>query len=247
MAYADRDYAQTSHAGTGRPIAMASSQEKLAFFRKVFGLFSLGFLVLAIFGLVGMFVFRNYVPIGMWNGSMIGLIIVQAGITWFGMNSLRSQESQTVLFFLYAAISGIVLGPMLLYAALVGLKTGVGQWGIAAQALGMTAACFGGLTAYVFTTKKDFSYLGGALAIIGMAIMGFVVLSWIGVFQLGSTMSMVFAGGMVVYSAACVLYTTSKMIHYYDESHTIMAAFELLASFFIMFWYILQLFLFSSE
>jgi FtsH-binding integral membrane protein len=96
---------------------------------------------------------------------------------------------------------------------------------------------FGSLTAFVFISKKDFSFLGGALAVAGGIAMMLIVLSLVYGFHLG----IVFAIAMVVFAAAQILYETSKVMAHYDPEEYVGASLSLFSSIALLFWYIIQI------
>ena len=107
-----------------------------------------------------------------------------------------------------------------------------------------TLALFLGLTIFAFTTRKDFSFLRGALVIGGFIALGTIVAGILFGFSLGIW----FSGIMVVFAAASVLYTTSNIIHHYQPQQYVAASLSLFSGIALMFWYILQIFMsFSSE
>jgi len=100
----------------------------------------------------------------------------------------------------------------------------------------MTLLLVGGLTATVFITKKDFSFLGGILSIGFFVALGFIICSMIFGFSLG----LVFSSVMVLFAAGSVLYTTSNVMHHYHPSQHVAASLALFSAVALMFWYILQ-------
>ena len=107
------------------------------------------------------------------------------------------------------------------------------------QAAIMTIALFAGLSTIVFVTKKDFSFLRSILAIGFFVALGLIVSGVIFGFDLG----LWFSVGMVILAAGSILYTTSNMIHKYDEEQYVAAALGLFASLMLLFWYILRIFM----
>ena len=101
----------------------------------------------------------------------------------------------------------------------------------------VTAALFGGLSLLAFTTKADFSWLRGVLAIGGMVALGLIVASII----FGFTLGVIFSGAMIVFASAAILYSTSQLIHEYHTGQHVAAALSLFASVALLFWYVLQL------
>lgn len=103
----------------------------------------------------------------------------------------------------------------------------------------MTIALFAGLSAVVILTKKDFSFLKSILAIGFFIAIGLIVAGTIFGFDLG----LWFSGAMVVLAAGSILYSTSNMVHKYDEEQYVAAALGLFASLMLLFWYILRIFM----
>ncbi len=97
-----------------------------------------------------------------------------------------------------------------------------------------------GLTAIVFGTRKDFSFLGSIIT------MGFWILIALG---LGSFIfkyelsTLLFAGLGACLAAGAILYSTSNILRNYPTDMHVGAAVSLFGSIMTLFWYILQLFL----
>ena len=128
---------------------------------------------------------------------------------------------------------GIIFVPLLYIAAYYGgadvfLKAGVVSLGL-----------FLGLTAIVFLTRKDFSFLGPILMIGGFVALGFIASGIIFGFSLGS----VFAFAMVAFAGGAILYDTSNILHRYNTNQHVAASLALFASVALLFWYILQIFM----
>ena len=150
--------------------------------------------------------------------------------------SARSRTTQYIGLAAFVGVEAIIFVPLLVAAQAVAPGT------IQSAAL-VTVMGFVGLTAVVFTTRKDFSFLGsflrwgGILALV--AIAGGVNFG----FQLGTFFSV----AMVGLAGASILYDTSNILRNYPEDSHVAAALELFASVALMFWYVLQLFMGSSR
>jgi FtsH-binding integral membrane protein len=105
------------------------------------------------------------------------------------------------------------------------------------QAGVLTLCLFGGLTATVFVTRKDFSFLGPILCIASFLILGLIILAMIFSFSLG----LWFSFGMVVLASAFILYDTSNVLHRFRTDMHVAAALELFASVAVLFYYIVLL------
>ncbi len=100
-----------------------------------------------------------------------------------------------------------------------------------------TLAVFAGLTAYVFITKKDFSFMKGTLTTIAMASLGLIIASIVWGFHLG----MVFSAAMIVLGAGYILYYTSNIQKHYRTDQHVAAALALFSALAFVFWYVLRI------
>ena len=101
----------------------------------------------------------------------------------------------------------------------------------------ITGLLFLGLTVTAFTTRKDFSFLGGILKVGGCVALGVIACSIIFGFSLG----LVFSGVMVAFASAAILYSTSRIIHDYHTDQHVAASLSLFASVALLFWYVLRI------
>ncbi len=99
-----------------------------------------------------------------------------------------------------------------------------------------------GLTAIAFTTKKDFSFLGGILKIGFIVALGLIVAS---VFfpGLAGGMGMWFSVAMIALASGSILYNTSQIMYHYSPGQHVAASLSLFASVALLFWYVLRLFM----
>lgn len=107
------------------------------------------------------------------------------------------------------------------------------------QAALVTLALFTGITAVVFITKKDFSFLKAGLTIGFFIAMGLIVAGALFGFNLG----LWFSVGMCLLAGGSILYQTSNLINKYGTEDYIPASLGLFASLMLLFWYILQIFM----
>ncbi len=121
------------------------------------------------------------------------------------------------------------------------LRSGVllsGQAGsILMQAVVITLAIFIGLTLTVFISKKDFSFLGGALTIASFAVLGVILASMLFGFSLGA----LFCGAVILILAGYILYQTSLVMSMFPPTAYVAAALMLFSTIATLFWYVLQL------
>lgn len=134
---------------------------------------------------------------------------------------------------LYVIGEAIIFAPLLFFAAIQS-----GPSVIVAAAL-LTLGLFGGLTAIVFTTGEDFTFLGGALKMFGMIAIALIVCSFI----FGLNLGIWFSFAMVAFAAASILYQTSQVMQRYPTQYYVAASLALFASIMTMFWYVLRIFM----
>lgn len=138
------------------------------------------------------------------------------------------------------AAEAVLLQPLLW---LVFIKAGTDATALIGKAALTTMVIFTGLTATVFITRKDFSFLRGALTIASFGALGIIVASMLFGFSLG----LVFMGAMVLLMAGYILYQTSLVMAHFPPTHHVAAALMLFSSIATLFWYILQIFLSSRD
>lgn len=144
----------------------------------------------------------------------------------------------------YGALILYVIAEALIFVPLIwiGIQLNGGSYDILSnsiinQAAVMTLALFSGLTAVVFFTKKDFSFLRNILTIGFFIAMGLIIAGMIFGFNLG----LAFSAGMVVLAAGSILYQTSNLIHKYHTDQYVGASLGLFASLMLLFWYIFNI------
>ena len=103
----------------------------------------------------------------------------------------------------------------------------------------MTLALFTGLSAVVFLTKKDFSFMKTGLTIGFFIAIGLIVAGTLFGFNLG----LWFSVAMCLLAGGSILYQTSNLINKYTTEDYIPAALGLFASLMLLFWYILSIFM----
>ncbi len=105
------------------------------------------------------------------------------------------------------------------------------------QAGFLTAILFLSLTMIAFTTRKDFSFLGGFLKVAFLVALGVIVCAILFGFHLGTLFSAV----MILLAAGAVLYNTSQVQHHFNPNQHVAASLSLFASVALLFWYVLNL------
>ena len=136
---------------------------------------------------------------------------------------------------LYVVAEAVIFLPLLAYATLYD-PAAIGKAGV------VTGFMVLGLTAIAFTTKKDFTFLGGILKIGCIVALGLIVA---GVFfpSLMAGMGIWFSIGMIVLASGSILYNTSAIMYHYAPGQHVAASLSLFASVALLFWYVLRIFL----
>jgi len=173
----------------------------------------------------------------MLGGRMSWFIVLAAfmGVSFLASwwaNSQTSKGMQYLGLGLYVVAEAIIFVPMLYIAANFGGGDVIPKAGI------VTLGLFLGITAVVFLTRTDFSFLGPIIAIGGFVALGFIVASLIFGFSLGS----IFAFVMVAFAGTAILYETSNVLHRYNTNQHVAASLTLFAAIALLFWYILSIF-----
>lgn len=150
-------------------------------------------------------------------------------------NSNTSRSTQYLGLGIYVVAMAIMTLPLLLLADLVG--SSITGTNLIFNAAIITVAMVAGITAIAFTTKKDFSFLGGFIKIAIFIALGAIVLSMI----FGFTLGIVFSAVMVIVASASILHETSNIIHHYNTNQYVAASLGLFASVVLLFWYVLRL------
>jgi FtsH-binding integral membrane protein len=145
----------------------------------------------------------------------------------------RSENSEKMH---YLCLGLFVLAEAIVFLPLLFIATMFGGAGLIPTAGLMTLLLVGGITATVFITKKDFSFMKGILSIGAFVALGFIICSILFGFSLG----LVFASVMVLFAGGCVLYTTSNILHHYAPNQHVAASLALFSSVALLFFYILQ-------
>lgn len=196
-------------------VAEASLSDRLSFIRKVYALF----FVAILFAVGGVFIgFASpELMIAVVQNRLIVLLLLIGGV--FGAQAVRHVKGVNLLaFFGFTTMTGIIMSPLLYYVSHDNPDS-ILQAGV------LTVGIFGGLTAYVFVTKKDFSFMRGMLTV-GLIII--VLASLLNLFFI-SSMGLGFAlaiGALILFSGF-VLYDTSKIIHRYPTNEYIAGAMDL--------------------
>jgi FtsH-binding integral membrane protein len=138
----------------------------------------------------------------------------------------------------YAALAAYVIAESIIFVPLL-LIAQIAAPGVIQSAVMVTLFGFTGLTVVVFSTRKDFSFLGGLLGWCGVVALTLIVAGVVFGFDLGTFFSV----AMIALAGGAILHDTSKVLHHFPEDRYVAAALELFASVALLFWYVLRLYL----
>ena len=153
--------------------------------------------------------------------------------SWLASRFAHTAESRAVQ---YLALGGFVLAEAIIFVPLLVVANYYAP-GAIGSAAGVTVLGFAGLTAVVFVTRKDFSFLRSALMWGGVLALVAIAAGVLFGFELGTFFSI----AMIGLAGGAILYDTSNVLHHFPEDRYVGAALELFASVALLFWYVLRL------
>ena len=161
--------------------------------------------------------------IGLGRGTALIMNLAAIALVWFVLPKTANSEKGIYVVFGFTALLGASLGPTLNHY----LAMSNGSQ-IIMQAMGGTAIVFFGLSSYVLTTKKDFSFMGGflmtGLILVLVAAIGMMIAGFFGVDI--SMASLVISGAIVLLMSGFILFDTSRIING-GETNYVMATVSL--------------------
>lgn len=180
---------------------------------------------------------------GIGYGAGLVMSLIAMALIWFVLPRTANSSAGLLVVFAFTGLIGAGLGPILnKYLSMTNGSS------IIMQALGGAAVVFIGLSAYVLTTRKNFNFLGGFVAV-GVMLMLAVMLFLFGASFFGyqfSGLHLAFSAGIVLLMSALILYQTSEIIHG-GETNYIMATTSLYLSIVNLFTSLLHLLGVSSN
>jgi len=172
----------------------------------------------------------------------VSWLLVLGGFVVVSWLATRTAHVATSKAAQYAALAAYVVAEAFLFVPLLYIADHYAP-GAIGSAAAVTFVGFAALTALVFVTRKDFSFLRGILVWGGISAVILIVAGAIFGFQLGTYFSV----ALVALAGASILYDTSNILHHYPEDRYVAAALQLFASVALMLWYVLRLFLSSRR
>ena len=198
-----------------RTAADATVSERMGFIRKVYSLFFAAILF-AIGGVMTGFAFPPLM-IAAAEHPWIALIVLIGGV--LGAQAVRHVPGVNLFaLFAFTTLTGIVISP-LLYIVSQTNPASIFQAGV------LTVGIFGGLTAYVFISRKDFSFLRGMVTV-GLIVV--VLAAFLNVLIIGSSaLGFAISAAVLLLFSGYVLYDTSNIIRRYPTNEYVAGALSL--------------------
>lgn len=197
---------------------------RLAFLKKVYGLFTASVVFSAIGAMVALYAGVGASQLTIEAGSqtitvpplvaffaqhwIIGLVLLLGSV--FGASFVRHRPGiNVVALFGMAFVIGVIIAPSLFFAQVAaGLGTTISSSPIR-DAFILAVAAFAGLSGYALVTQKDFSYMRGALTMGLFVVIGAAVLN---IFIGSSIFGLAIASVCVLLFGAYILYDTSRLL-----------------------------------
>ena len=232
-------------------VADAPAADRAAFFRRTYGLVAAAFgafaVLLALF-FVG-FDQRQGTAFLLFSGlfSMIdslgGWSVLLVMVAFWGANSVAqslafnraSRGSQYAGLGLYVILEALIFVPLIGFV-IISTKGDAGSVLIPAGIV--TGAIIAALTALVFMTNLDFSFLKVAIVIGSFAALAIVIVAAIAGLSLGAWFSI----AMIVLMASVILYQTNEIKNTLETDQHVAAAFILFSAFVTLLFYVIRFF-----
>lgn len=241
------DQSNPYQATYGDVAALAQESERTAFIRRTYAHLTGA---VALFIALETLIFTvtppetlNMLTRAMFGG--IGWLFILGGfmfISWIAnswASNPGSQGKQYAGLILYVVAEAVLFVPLLWIVQIVDPS-----WQMIPAAGVLTGIIFLGLTAMVFLTRADFSWMGRYLMLAGMVGFGLILCS---IFFDLSLMRLGIIGFFIFLASGYILYDTSNVLHHYNTNQHVAAALALFASVALLFWYVLQLVLSLSS
>ena len=174
--------------------------------------------------------------LGSWGrGGWLAVLLLFIGVGWIARRWASAGSSPGLQ---YLGLGVYVVAEAFIFVPILWICTYVSRYdGLIATAGLITGIVFAGLTAIVFLTKADFSWMRAMLGAASLVVLGILVASLIFGFQLG----IIYCAAVVLLAAGYILYDTSNILHKYSVSSHVAASLALFADVALMFWYVLRI------
>lgn len=223
-------------------VGQATDLERATFFKKTYSHVALSILAFIVVETILLNVVPTEAILWMVSGNFIWLFFI--GLFWLG-----SMLADKLVFNLdrqkqYMGLAAYVFLEAIIFLPLIAIAIAqTGSLVVVSQAAILTLFMFSGLTAVVFFTKTDFSFLRTALIVAGFVALGIMVAGAIFGFNLG----LWFSVAMVLIASGSILYQTHQIKNEFATHQYVGAALQLFSSIMLLFWYILRIFMSNDD
>lgn len=194
--------------------AQATVEDRIAFVRKVYALF----FAATLFAIGGVALGFMFPPLMMAVAGhpWISFFAMLGGV--MGAQAVRHVPGVNLLaLFGFTTLTGAIISPLMYYVS-VDNPSSIWQAGL------LTVGIFGGLTAYVFISKRDFSFMRGMVTV-GLIVV--ILAGIVNIFVASSAFSFAIAAGALLLFSGFVLYDTSNIIRRYPTNEYVAGALSL--------------------
>jgi FtsH-binding integral membrane protein len=220
-------------------VAEVSADERVHFIRQVYTHVAGAWLVFFLFEaiLISLPITHTFTVLVLsLPGGWLAVLGVFMGVGWMARVLVNGGLP---IHYQYLGLGIYVLAEAVVFAPLVLIALAEAGPELLIHAVLLSGALFAGLTAIVFTTKKDFSFLGSILTVAGCVSLGLIV----GSITFGFNLGLVFSAGMIVVAGGAILYDTWRILQEHKPDEYVAAALELFASMALLLWYVIRIFL----
>ena len=228
--------------------ANAMASERTAFIRRTYmhlagAILAFTGIEYAIFKLLPTQVLMNILGLFFHPASFLIVFVAFIGVGYLARMwafSGASQATQYLGLALYVLLEAIIFIPIM---AVCLLSPSLKEANILPNAAIMTLSMFAGLTLAVFTTRKDFSFLGPILSVACMLMFGLCIAAMF----FGPQMGLFYSFIGVALACAYILYDTSNVLHHFRTDQHVAAALELFCSIAYLFMNIVRIMILTSR
>ena len=194
--------------------AQASVAERMSFIRKVYALF----FAATVFAVGGVGLGLSFPPLMLFAARhpIIMLVVMMGGV--LGAQAVRHVPGLNLFaLFGFTTLTGVIISPLIAFT-MADNPTSILAAGV------LTIGIFGGLTAYVFVSKRDFSFMRGMLTV-GLIVV--FLASLLSFFLASGALGFGVAAAALLLFSGFVLYDTSNIIRRYPTNEYVQGALSL--------------------
>ena len=136
-------------------------------------------------------------------GIAFAATLIGIGLLWFALPRTQNSSAGIPVIFAITGLLGFGLRPMLTHYMSINPS-------IVMTAMGGTGAIFLGLSGYALSSRKDFNFMGGFLAVGLLVAIGAMVLN---IFLAIPALALAVSAAVIMIMSGLILYQTSAMIH----------------------------------